>query len=71
MIPDIFGLEKVMSSSLCHYSVSAAAESSAPLRVDLAGGWTDVPPYPTDFGGEGYFAEVFIKFANIEYDMMV
>ena len=22
----------------------------------------------TDFGGEGYFAEVFIKFANIEYD---
>ena len=41
-----------MSSSLCHYSVSAAAESSAPLRVDLAGGWTDVPPYPTDFGGE-------------------
>ena len=32
--------------------MSAAAESSAPLRVDLAGGWTDVPPYPTDFGGE-------------------
>ena len=22
----------------------------------------------TDFGGEGYFAEVFIKFANIKYD---
>ena len=22
----------------------------------------------TDFGGEGYFAELFIKFANIEYD---
>ena len=22
----------------------------------------------TDFGGEGYFAEIFIKFANIEYD---
>ena len=22
----------------------------------------------TDFGGEGYFAEVFIKFTNIEYD---
>ena len=41
-----------MSSSLCHCSVSGAAESSAPLRVDLAGGWTDVPPYPTDFGGE-------------------
>ena len=32
--------------------MSGAAESSAPLRVDLAGGWTDVPPYPTDFGGE-------------------
>ena len=22
----------------------------------------------TDFGGEGYFAEVFIKFSNVEYD---
>ena len=22
----------------------------------------------TDFGGEGYFAEVFIKFSNIEYE---
>jgi len=32
--------------------VSGPSESSAPLRVDLAGGWTDVPPYPTDFGGE-------------------
>ena len=26
--------------------------SSAPVRVDLAGGWTDVGPYPRDFGGE-------------------
>ncbi len=32
--------------------MSAPTESSAPLRVDLAGGWTDVLPYPTDFGGE-------------------
>ena len=32
--------------------MSVPSESSAPLRVDLAGGWTDVPPYPTDFGGE-------------------
>ena len=32
--------------------MSGPSESSAPLRVDLAGGWTDVPPYPTDFGGE-------------------
>ena len=23
-----------------------------PLRVDLSGGWTDVNPYCTDFGGE-------------------
>jgi D-glycero-alpha-D-manno-heptose-7-phosphate kinase len=29
-----------------------ATESSAPVRVDLAGGWTDVGPYPSDFGGE-------------------
>ena len=26
--------------------------ASAPVRVDLAGGWTDVGPYPSDFGGE-------------------
>ena len=32
--------------------MSGISESSAPLRVDLAGGWTDVPPYPKDFGGE-------------------
>ena len=41
-----------MSSSLSHCHVSGTSESSAPLRVDLAGGWTDVRPYPTDFGGE-------------------
>ena len=41
-----------MSSSPSHCPVSGFSESSAPLRVDLAGGWTDVPPYPTDFGGE-------------------
>ena len=41
-----------MSSTPSHYTVSGPLESSAPLRVDLAGGWTDVPPYPTDFGGE-------------------
>ena len=23
-----------------------------PVRVDLSGGWTDVDPYCTDFGGE-------------------
>ena len=27
-------------------------EATAPVRVDLAGGWTDVGPYPSDFGGE-------------------
>ena len=27
-------------------------EAIAPVRVDLAGGWTDVPPYTRDFGGE-------------------
>jgi D-glycero-alpha-D-manno-heptose-7-phosphate kinase len=27
-------------------------EASAPVRVDLAGGWTDVGPYSNDFGGE-------------------
>lgn len=25
--------------------------ASAPARIDLAGGWTDVPPYTTDLGG--------------------
>ena len=28
------------------------AAASAPIRLDLAGGWTDVGPYPYDFGGE-------------------
>ncbi len=32
--------------------MAGAAKSSAPVRVDLAGGWTDVGPYPSDFGGE-------------------
>ena len=32
--------------------MAGATESSAPVRVDLAGGWTDVGPYPSDFGGE-------------------
>ena len=41
-----------MSSNPSHCTVSGPSESSAQLRVDLAGGWTDVPPYPTDFGGE-------------------
>ena len=24
----------------------------APLRVDLSGGWTDLSPFTSDFGGE-------------------
>ncbi len=32
--------------------MSGKMEASAPLRVDLAGGWTDVGPYPVEFGGE-------------------
>lgn len=32
--------------------MEGVVESSAPIRVDLAGGWTDVTPYPFDFGGE-------------------
>ena len=32
--------------------MAGANASSAPARVDLAGGWTDVGPYPRDFGGE-------------------
>ena len=27
-------------------------EARAPVRLDLAGGWTDVPPYTHDVGGE-------------------
>ena len=27
-------------------------EARAPVRLDLAGGWTDVPPYTFDVGGE-------------------
>ena len=25
--------------------------ASAPTRIDLGGGWTDVPPYPAELGG--------------------
>ena len=32
--------------------MAAANSTSSPVRVDLAGGWTDVGPYPRDFGGE-------------------
>tara|TARA_B100000287_G_scaffold407221_1_gene432457 strand:- start:2561 stop:3433 length:873 start_codon:yes stop_codon:yes gene_type:complete len=32
--------------------MAGVLEASAPVRVDLAGGWTDVGPYPEDFGGE-------------------
>ncbi len=32
--------------------MAANGEAIAPVRVDLAGGWTDVPPYTADFGGE-------------------
>ncbi len=32
--------------------MAGANSSSSPVRVDLAGGWTDVGPYPGDFGGE-------------------
>mgnify|MGYP003322198541 FL=1 len=32
--------------------MAGATSSSSPVRVDLAGGWTDVGPYPRDFGGE-------------------
>ena len=32
--------------------MAGARASSSPVRVDLAGGWTDVGPYPRDFGGE-------------------
>jgi len=32
--------------------MAGANSSSSPVRVDLAGGWTDVGPYPRDFGGE-------------------
>ena len=27
-------------------------EARAPVRIDLAGGWTDVPPYTHEVGGE-------------------
>ena len=27
-------------------------DARAPVRLDLAGGWTDVPPYTHDMGGE-------------------
>ena len=34
-----------------HRLTSTACVASAPARVDLAGGWTDVAPYTTEVGG--------------------
>ena len=49
--------------------MAGANASSAPVRVDLAGGWTDVGPYPSDFGGEVVnFAINLRVFARIDSD---
>lgn len=32
-------------------TMNQVARARAPVRIDLAGGWTDVPPYSTDRGG--------------------
>ena len=49
--------------------MEASNSSSAPVRVDLAGGWTDVGPYPNDFGGEVVnFAINLRVFARISAD---
>jgi D-glycero-alpha-D-manno-heptose-7-phosphate kinase len=49
--------------------MAAANSSSSPVRVDLAGGWTDVGPYPRDFGGEVVnFAINLRVFARIDKD---
>ena len=32
--------------------MDAQFDVMVPVRVDLSGGWTDVNPYCTDFGGE-------------------
>ena len=31
--------------------MSEMIRSRAPVRVDFAGGWTDVPPFSTEVGG--------------------
>ena len=49
--------------------MEASNSSSAPVRGDLAGGWTDVGPYPNDFGGEVVnFAINLRVFARISAD---
>ncbi len=35
-----------------HWSSVVMVAVRAPLRVDLAGGWTDLAPFTSDFGGE-------------------
>src|SRR5581483_9447604 len=36
---------------LVHGESSTVLHLRAPVRIDLAGGWTDVPPYADDLGG--------------------
>ena len=39
------------SSRDCHRSVTNGRDAAAPVRVDLAGGWTDTPPQACESGG--------------------
>ena len=44
----------------------AHTEVKVPVRVDLAGGWTDVNPYCTDFGGEVVVIQIIVPLSASE-----
>ena len=39
------------STRMAGHAVKVPAHAAAPVRLDFAGGWTDVPPYSTREGG--------------------
>ena len=51
LIPILFG-QKVSIWNAPSMTMPSRVEVRVPVRVDLAGGWTDVQPYTSDYGGE-------------------
>ena len=51
LIPILFG-QKVSIWNAPGMTMTSRVEVRVPVRVDLAGGWTDVQPYTSDYGGE-------------------
>jgi len=54
---------------MAHRSLGPVARAAAPVRLDFAGAWTDVPPFSTDEGGAVVTAAISL-FARAEADSL-